>query len=87
MPRPSTRTLVVVLGLPSESVVTRGVPALWRAVVDGFGLAGVATGTRTFVVAMVACGGFTAAAIASFGTVAVEARKWSWSVDLGQARR
>jgi hypothetical protein len=87
VPRTATRTLVLVLRLPSESVMARGVPVLWTVVVDGFGLAGVATRARTFAVAVVACRGFTAAAVTSFGTVTVQACKWSWSMDLGQARR
>ena len=87
MSRTSTCALVVVLGLSSQSVVTRGVSALWTAVVDRIGLAGVATRARALSVAVLASCGFTTASVANLGTVTVETCKRSRSVDLWQARR
>jgi hypothetical protein len=83
VPGTSARTLVVVVGLPSQFVVAGGVSALWGSVLSGFRLAGVATWTRTFAVAVIASRGLAAAAIANLGTVAVETRKWRWGMDLG----
>jgi hypothetical protein len=87
VPGTSARTLVVVVGLSSDSIVAGRVSALWIAILSGIRLAGVAAWTPTFAVVVIASRGLAAAAIANLGTVAVETCKWSWSMDLGQARR
>jgi hypothetical protein len=87
VPGTSARTLVVVVGLSSQSTVTGDVSAWWIAVLSGFRLAGVAAWTRTFARVVIASRGLAAAAIANLGTVAIETCKWSWGMDLGQARR